>query len=437
MSYFDDFISASRELIMIDSVEGEALPNAPFGAGVQSALDYTLRLSSKLGFTTRNGGGYYGIADIGSGEELFAMLGHLDTVPVGNDWSFPPHGAVIDNDTLYGRGVLDDKAPILACLFATAELMAEGRLPSCRIRLIYGCDEESGWECMSAYAANREEVPSMAFTPDGDFPVIHAEKGIYYYDVAIPLPQDIISISGGDRANMVMDRIAITLSDSTAASLTSIPSNATRHGNTLTFCGKSAHGSTPHKGDSAFIKAIDFLANATSYGLTPLPLYDDIRARFSPIDASGVSLSRSDSYTGKTTLNVGKANTQGGMLHLSLDIRTPIDVSRDMVTSILTRKLAGYVVTAGFYHDPLFVSPQDELVLSLLSAYEEVTGLKAKPIGIGGGTYARAFPRAVAFGPIFPGQDGSIHEKDEHCSMANLRRMYDVYKCAIAKLCFQ
>lgn len=439
MSYYDDFLSATQALIAIDSVERAALPGAPFGKGVNDALIYTLQLADRLGFTTVNGKGYYGYAEVGKGKDLFGMLGHLDTVPIGNDWSYPPLGGVINNGIMYGRGILDDKAPILACMFATAELLSEGHIPNKRIRLIFGCDEESGWECINAYTA-KEDIPDMAFTPDGDFPVIYAEKGIYYYDISAPLPDFVLSIKGGDRPNMVMDRVEIKFACGSLAHANKDDIDTMGgeiNGDTLIFHGKSAHGSTPKKGSNALIKLLKLLASADHFGLPYAPVFSKLYDKLNANDGKGVNINRHDEYTGNTTMNIGVATTDNDHnLHISLDIRTPINVSRDEITAILTEQLDICKVKAGFYHDPLFVDPTTALVTGLQSAYAEVTSDNSAPIGIGGGTYARALPYAVAFGPIFPGQDGSIHEKDEHCSLDNLRKMYAVYKTAINNICF-
>ena len=72
----------------------------------------------------------------------------------------------------------------------------------------------------------------------------------------------------------------------------------------------------------------------------------------------------------------------------------------------------------------------------LLAAYNEVTGENLSPITIGGGTYARALKCGVAFGPLFPGMESTIHQKDERVSIEDFRKMYEIYYHAIKKLLF-
>ena len=60
--------------------------------------------------------------------------------------------------------------------------------------------------------------------------------------------------------------------------------------------------------------------------------------------------------------------------------------------------------------------------------------LSFEPITIGGGTYARALPVAVAFGPIFPNQESTIHQKNERAKISDLQKMYNIYLKAIEEL---
>jgi len=151
MNYFKEYLNAAKELIKINSVESNAVDGKPFGVGVDDCLRKALAIAESLGFKTFYGNGYYGYAEIGEGEEMLGILGHLDTVPIGNDWDIPALGGDIIDGYLCGRGVLDDKGPILATLFATKQLIDSGFVPNKRIRIIFGCDEESGWQCIDKY----------------------------------------------------------------------------------------------------------------------------------------------------------------------------------------------------------------------------------------------------------------------------------------------
>lgn len=427
MKYFNDYIKATSELIKINSVESDKIDGKPFGVGVDDCLKKALAIADSLGFKTFYGDGYYGYAEIGEGEEMLGILGHLDTVPIGNDWDIPALGGDIIDGFLCGRGVLDDKGPIMATLFATKEVVDSGFIPNKRIRIIFGCDEESGWECIDKYC-EREEIPTIAFTPDGDFPVINCEKGVAYFSVHLKKPKYLIDIYGGERANMVMDKITCTLTDEMINVLPKANNYGVQViGNQLIATGKSAHGSSPHLGDNALWKIVKFLGE-----------YDYNTQKVAEIicntDGSGYGLQIEDEISGKLTINIGTISCDSEDITFSLDIRHPLCITREQLYEKLCKIFANGSVDYGFFHNPLYIAPDHPLCTKLLKAYEAVTGEKLKPITIGGGTYARALPVAVAFGPIFPNQESTIHQKNEKAKLTDLEQMYKIYVKAIEEL---
>ncbi|RXZ80215.1 M20 family peptidase [Paenibacillaceae bacterium] len=177
--YEEQIIYHLRKLIQIRSVWDEAVPgrpNQPYGEGVDEALQYMLRLGEELGFQVKNIDGYAGHVEYGSGEELIAVLVHLDTVHEGDGWTYPPFGAVIDHGKIFGRGASDDKGAAVVALFALKALQKIGVAPSKRVRIIFGTHEESGMQDMDYYFA-REQKPDLAFTPDAGYPIFNRELG--------------------------------------------------------------------------------------------------------------------------------------------------------------------------------------------------------------------------------------------------------------------
>lgn len=164
------------KIVKIDSVEKEPTLDAPFGIGVRKALDTALNISQKLGFQTKNLDNYIGYAQYGNGDEYICAIGHLDVVPVGEGWKYPPFSAKIENNTIYGRGVLDNKGPTIACLYAMyvlKELNIKSKVP---LRVIFGCNEETGFKDLEYYL-QKENPPIMGFTPDCKYPVVYSERG--------------------------------------------------------------------------------------------------------------------------------------------------------------------------------------------------------------------------------------------------------------------
>jgi succinyl-diaminopimelate desuccinylase len=424
--YLNDMVNSLQWLIRIDSVGAPELPGMPFGEGCAQALQFTLSLCKSMGFKVKDVDGYAGHADIGSGE-VFAILAHLDTVPHGEGWDYPPTGAVIDNGYLYGRGTMDDKGPLIASLYAVKALLDEGLTPKKKIRFIFGLNEETGWKCMDYYFKH-EEMPPMGFSPDADFPVINCEKGLVCYEIKLPAPDGILSLHGGLRSNMVPE-----FAEAVVAAPPVINSDAAvirfEKGYKISTSGKASHASLPERGENALWKLFDILA---AYGGAAELIKDKLTA----FDGSKCSLKLSDEKSGSLTMNLGTAELKDGIMTLTLDIRHPVSYTKEEIMEVLKNELPSAEISVRNFHKPLYVDPSDPLVTSLLEAYNKVTGKTAQPITIGGGTYARALPLGVAFGPLFPGQESTIHCKNERIALDDLLKMSKIYYEAIKSLCF-
>lgn len=237
-------IPDAARLIQVPSVkEAPAGPGRPFGAPLAQALDIFLDRARELGFQVRNVDGYAGHVEMGDGPELVGVLCHLDVVPAGEGWTCPPFGGVVKDGRLYGRGACDDKGPAVAALYAMLALRRSGLPLRRRVRLVLGLDEESGWACLDRYFRT-EEMPTYAFSPDGFFPIINAEKGHVNVALSLPLslplptngaghyqsaarasgeasvatsepPVRLVWAAGGSRANVVPDRARAILATRT------------------------------------------------------------------------------------------------------------------------------------------------------------------------------------------------------------------------------
>ena len=287
MSRLHEALKTLSQLVKIKSVEGKPAPGAPFGKENREALDFILATAEKLGFRTFSYGGYYGYAETGDADKpMFGILGHLDVVPVSDGWRYPPFGGEIGEGYLWGRGTLDDKGPMVAALYSVRELLDEARLPKMRIRLIFGCNEESGWRCIEKYS-EREEMPAMGFSPDANFPVIYCEKAVSHIDLYVPKPDVIIGFEAGSRVNIVPDSASAAVAEEFCRDILPTPEGVTRNGNVFYATGLSAHGSTPESGDNAALKLMKYLSGFMPEVKT---LYELLRYS----DGGGMGLKRSE-----------------------------------------------------------------------------------------------------------------------------------------------
>ena len=199
----EEMLTNLGKLVAIDSQLAPAKEGMPFGEGPAKALEMGLQIAQELGFKTVNLDNYCGYAEMGEGEEIVGIAGHLDIVPVGGDWTYDPFVLTRKGDYVYGRGTTDDKGPVIEALYAMKLLRDSGVKLNKRVRLIMGCNEETGSKCMKHYNEVAEEL-SCGFTPDANFPCIHGEKG-HRSMMAYSKNTKIISMNGGFVSNAVCD----------------------------------------------------------------------------------------------------------------------------------------------------------------------------------------------------------------------------------------
>jgi len=442
---WEALIEATQEIVRIASVkESPAGEGKPFGPEIARALEYALAKGRELGFKTENFSGYAGHIEFGDGPETLGVLCHLDVVPAGEGWNVEPFGGEIVDGKLYGRGAIDNKGPAMAVLYGLAALKDSGWQPQRRIRIIMGCDEESGWDCMHYYLPIAGK-PEIGFTPDAEFPVIFSEKGILMVELSgvlqCPKGIELVEIKGGNRPNMVPDRCLVKLRGvedegllvKTAAKIgAKMDLERDETGITMVFKGVSAHGSMPETGVNAISYALAMLNHlGFEQGIINF-LYEHIG--FSH-DGRGLNIEVKDAISGPLTANMGVISIEDNIVKVLVDIRYPVSFTQDQILDLLSASLPSEVTLLSHGgKGPLHVDKESELIQILQRVYEKHTGEEAKLISIGGGTYARALDNAVAFGPMFPGQKEVAHQPDEYISVSHLVKLAEIYCEAIAKL---
>lgn len=449
----ESIVHSTQELIKIKSVKAEPLERKPFGQGINNALEYILNLSNNLGFTTKNLDGYIGYAEYGKGERLIGVLVHLDVVPEGEGWSYPPYSGKEAGGKIYGRGAIDDKGPAIAALYALKAIKDSGIGLNSRVRVIFGLDEESGSRCMQYYR-DKEEIPTYSFVPDANYPVINAEKGILTFKLEKNLKQSsngiITSIFGGSRHNIVPDfcEAAIKASPHLAEQIKQKFMdffNRTQFDMEIDYSsdrlliksyGTASHASLPGKGVNAISQLMLFLNELNT--TDDLGKFIQFYSGKIGMEYTGASLgcSHSDDLSGNLTLNVGIVNLGKDRIEVTVDIRYPVKYKAEDIISKIKDSVDPFGISITNIQDvkPLFMPPESELVKSLMEVYTDFTGQRTKPISIGGGTYARSVPNAVAFGAIFPGEPELAHQKDEYISIDSLIKNTQIFARAIYKL---
>lgn len=412
----EKFMQTLFNVLKIKSVQSKALENAPFGEGPAKALNVTLSVAEELGFKTINYDNYVGEVIWGEGKGTpFGILCHLDVVPEGNleAWNTDPFTPAIRDGKLFCRGALDDKSAAISSLFAMYALKSNGYTPKREIKLILGCNEESGWGCIEHYK-KCAKLPEEGISPDADFPVIYAEKGILHLQYAFEKLRD-FSIGGGTAANVVCDyAVAQTDIDEALAKELGLK---IEDGKLCSF-GKSAHGSTPEKGVNALAPLTEYLEKT---GCIKVGTTD-------ALFGSRLGATELCDETGYLTFSPNVVYCNAKTVYYTVDVRYPATLKREVVEKLL-EKIGKYEVLS--YQAPLYSDKNGKLVKTLTDIYAEYSGEACEPIAIGGGTYARALKNGVAFGASF---DEAAHVPNEKQSLKNYELCFDIYKEAIKRL---
>ena len=419
-AYQEQFL---KDLIAIPSVGGTPEVGAPYGKVPRQALTFFLSEAEKAGFRTGVSDNRVGWCEIGSGERLIGIVCHLDVVPAGEGWESDPFTLTIKDGALYGRGIIDDKGPAAISFFAMKELIEEKKDIGCRIRLILGTDEERTCSCVEHYDTNCE-IPDFAITPDAEFPVIYAEKGILHIKVFDTRPAlSGFTAAGGNAANMVAPK-----------------AKAVYNGKEYACTGKMAHASKPDLG----INAIDMLPDTLTEGgfdITAVPLLQFVKA----FDPSAVCFLEDDS--GKMTTNSGLLKIDENEQSLIIDIRYPVTASLDdIIKNIKSQAQSlGLDVEIDSQMDPIYKDKDSDEIKLLTDVWKdhmsEFTGYRPEysemygaPLAIGGGTYARHMRNTTAFGIQAPWHEDQCHQANEHMAISDMEVCIRLIKDTLVKL---
>ena len=431
----DDFLASLKTLISYPSVLNEGENGTPFGQAIQDVLEKTLEIAQEMGFQTYlDPEGYYGYAEIGQGEELLAVLCHLDVVPAGDleDWQTPPFEATLKDGWLIGRGVQDDKGPSLAALYAVKSLLDQGVTFTKRIRFIFGTDEETLWRCMNRYN-QIEEKADLGFAPDSSFPLTYAEKGLLQVKLHGPGWED-RPLQAGRALNVVPDK-ATYKGERLEELLPVIEQsgvNYTEETGAVTVLGLSKHSKDAAEGVNAIVglaeslsliqphPALLFIADAVGEDATGAALFGEIK----------------DEPSGALSFNIATLSIDEQQSEIGIDIRIPVLEDKEALVKRLSEVAASYQLQYEEfdYVAPLYVPLDSPLVSTLMAVYQEETGDQTPAMSSGGATFARTMENCVAYGALFPDALQTEHQANERAKLDDLYRAMEIYAETIRRL---
>ena len=411
----ENMLSAIKHLIAYESVRDMKTKSAvaPFGKAIRECMDEFMRIATSLGFKVEDHGGFAISAQLGEQEKHLGILGHLDVVEINAPelWKSNPFEMSLRKGVMYGRGVNDDKGPLIAALYA-AKIVYELNPDMKRsIKVIAGGAEETTWECMNYYFKHNSQ-PELGFSPDGNFPVVNGEMGIFQISLKFNQKSS-LSFKSEPKTNYLCYLLEVN--------------------------GKEYHGDkhlsrNPQRGKNAifeFMHSNEFdeeFASSDLYKFIKDYLLDDIECH-----RLGINIAHQEMLPLRVcvmSLNSGDKDI------LNLDFRYPINTDSLTIISKMETlsQYYNFEIEVIKKMKPLYVDKNSELIVSLQNAYKSVMHEPADVLTKGGASYARVLECGVAFGATFEGEDPRPHMENENMSIASLLKACEIYCHAIWNL---
>ena len=426
---YENMLNDLKRLVKYNSVLCD--DEKPFGSQNRKVLDEAISIMNEKGFNTKNVDYYACYGEVGQGDKTIGIVCHLDIVPAGEGWDSNPFEVVQKGDRLYGRGVSDDKGAAVASMYAIKYLLDTNYQFKKKVRLILGCNEETGSKCIKHYV-EKEGGVDMGFTPDGEFPGIYAEKGMI--GGVFKGKSKIVNIKGGEASNIVCKKVECELpanSYDVAKFKKYLDDNNIKYeinGDTVTVFGTAAHASSPDSGVNAMGYLMEALYNADFNDE-----YVDLYHKYIGLDVHGEKLGmlplKDDESD--TSVNIGVIKKEGDSILASVDMRFPItrtvDDCKKVLENIEPLEIKNMI-------NPLYFEKDSPMIKAMLKAYRDITGDDGDMIAIGGGTYAKSIKNIIAFGCAFNEEENHIHDANESLGIKDFKKQVEIYIEAIKNL---
>lgn len=439
----DEILRVLGELVAIPSVMSEAEADAPFGEEPKKALLKMCEICENFGFSVTNYENAVGFAQYGETADL-GILCHLDVVPVNADgWKTAPFKLTEKDGVLYGRGVIDDKGPAVAALFAMKCVKELGFPMKKGVRLIFGTNEENGSLDLEIYKKH-DSFPSMVFTPDAAFPVINIEKGMARSRFSGRFIGGALkSFHGGKIPNAVPDSAVCeicgvpdeTIESAIASDKSGAKFSFSRNGGDIEISckGKPAHASTPETGVNAVTALVSLLNriidNKTLRGLEEI-------FPFGETDGAACGLKCSDEHGALTAVFSIFDYDENGCSG-TVDVRFPCCKNLAFVDETERAAFAKIELEYERYmgDEPHITPENSDFIKTLLSVYEKIEGERGFCRAIGGGTYVHDIEGGVAFGAERGDTDYNMHGDNEFITLDELLKDAELFAEAIKEIC--
>ncbi len=440
----DAIVEDIRQVVAIDSVQTAPEADAPFGPGARDALLKTLEIADRLGLESHNLDNYIGWAEIAGTdpEKHLAAICHVDVVPAGNGWDADPFTLRVKDGWLLGRGVADDKGPMILLLYALKFLKEQGETLRYGVRALVGTNEETGMRDVPYYL-ERQPAPAFCFTPDAEFPVCNGEKGHFSGKIVSPVcGGNVLEMEGGVANNAVPDRAsALVKADITKlADAEGVTVEAEGEYVRVRGWGKAGHAAMPAGTVNAIGLVVDYILKNNLGNEAETAYFTSLQKLHCSTAGTGLGIDCADGPFGPLTIIGGRIYMQDGKFVQTFDSRYPTCATTpELEAKARAAVEPGAELLDVHGNEPFYISADSPAIKACIDTYNKVTGENAAPFTMGGGTYARHFPYAVSFGPehndmVLPPFGGPMHGANEAAPLDKMLEALKIYILALYEL---
>ena len=425
----DEMLAKLADLVAVPSISDDK-------EKVGEALELALKMAEEMGFRTENClDGQVGLIEMGEGDETLGILSHVDVVPPGDieDWETDPFEAVVKDGRVYGRGTIDDKGMIIASLYAMKAVLEYGVKMNKKVQLILGTQEEVEWTDMDEYVKHYP-LPDYGFSPDGEYPICNVEKGVADFTLEFDVKDEtdneglyVTAVNCGVAKNSVPGKAVATLSN----------------GETVTAIGKAVHSCQPERGENALFILCNMLKEKGVAENKLMKLIEATTEGFEDVDGKNIGLcSESEYYQGEFVHRNAFSPTifmaKDGVVEININNRFPYGASEQEIYEGIKKFAEAYGghISEVDSAPAVFVSQERPFLKILADAYEEVTEFKNEYTLAYGGSYAKAMPNVVSWGPLFPEEEDTCHEVNEYIDIKSMMDSTKIFAQSIAGIVF-
>ena len=187
----DFVVSLTRDMVRVPTVNPKFVQDPAINREADHQRDLQ-GVMERLGFATELYDVFPGRPNLlgtrsGSDDRSLILCGHVDTVPLGDRglWTVDPFGGEVVDGRLYGRGAIDMKSGVAACLTAVKAIDDAGLTLDGRVEVHAVVDEEAGgFGAMDAVAKGRLAKAALIAEPTWGV-VTPAEGGLEWVRVTL------------------------------------------------------------------------------------------------------------------------------------------------------------------------------------------------------------------------------------------------------------